>query len=93
MIRHPFAYQGSGLGSIGAMKWDKAWDTTGVFPEYRDFHIQASSRVGAQLTEIKYKIDRLTGGISGKVAVTLLRRKTRSLLIITQLSEFSHSKF
>lgn len=62
---HPFFYQGSGLGSTGTMKQGKAYDTTGVFPEHRDFHLQAISSAGAQLTEVKYKIDRLTGGISG----------------------------
>lgn len=62
---HPFTYQGSRLDGTGTMKWGKAYDTTGVFPEHRDFHIQAISSSGAQLTEVKYKIDRVSGGISG----------------------------
>lgn len=62
---HPFPYKSSNLGGTGTMQRGKAFDTTGTFPEHRDFHIQAISSSGSQLTEVKYKIDRITGGISG----------------------------
>ncbi len=76
---HPFPYQGSGLGKTGTMKWGKAYDTTGTLPEHRDFHIQAISSSGSQLKEVKYKIDRITGGISGNsVAKQKLVRFTDS---------------
>jgi len=62
---HPFPYQSSNLGSTGAMQWGKAYDTTGTAPQHRDFHIQAMSNTGSQLTEVLYKIDRISGSIAG----------------------------
>ena len=62
---HPFPYKDSDLPGVGAMGFGKAFDTTGIFPEHRDFHIQAMASNGSQLYNRTFKIDRITGGISG----------------------------
>lgn len=74
---HPFPYQSSNLASTGTMQWGKAYDTTGTAPQHRDFHIQAMASSGKQLTEVLYKIDRITGGIQGnEVALQTVVRFT-----------------
>jgi hypothetical protein len=63
---HPFPYKQSNLSNVGEMQKGKAYDTSGIAPLHRDFHLQViSSSSNSQLVEVIYSINRETGTIGG----------------------------
>lgn len=64
---HPFVYQKSNLAQVGTMQKGKAYDTSGIKPLHREFHLQLISKLSNfQLTEEVFLINRETGTIGGK---------------------------
>lgn len=65
--QHPFAYKKSTLGNVGTMGDGKVFDTTGIAPLHREFHLQVlNPSTRKRFTEELYKINRITGTIGGK---------------------------
>jgi len=62
---HPFPFQESNLKPLGMMKEGYCFDTTGVAPAHRDFHLQLIGSNGLQIKYVDYKINRVTGSIEG----------------------------
>jgi hypothetical protein len=63
---HPFAYQEGRIPGIGAMQKGICYDTSGIAPEHRDFHLQVMDRSDtSELVNILYKLNRVWGSFQG----------------------------
>ncbi|MBU1619344.1 MAG: flagellin [Gammaproteobacteria bacterium] len=62
---HPFPYHTSPLPGVGTMQNGYAFDTTGTLPTHRDFHLQLLSPYNGQYQNVLYKLNRITGAITG----------------------------
>ncbi|WP_424097100.1 flagellin [Moorena producens] len=62
---HPFPFKESNLNSVGTMQKGYAFDTTGIAPTNRDFHLQLINSYGLEIKNVLYKLNRVTGAIEG----------------------------